>query len=58
MKFKPCLGLLEEEGLRGNTHQCGQHFDGAKLSRKGRKLNPVFNFGLKVTTLLLFRTAI
>jgi hypothetical protein len=58
MKFKPCLGLLEEEGLRGNAHQCGQHFDGAKLSWKVRKTQPSIYFGLKVTTLLLFRIAI
>ena len=56
--FKPCLGLLEEEGLRGSAHQCCQHFDEQNGLGRLKKLNPVFILGLKVTTLLLFRKAI
>ena len=43
MKFKACLGLLEETEIRARAHQCGQHFNGTNLSRKGghrRKFSP------------------
>ena len=39
-EIQPCLGLLEEEGLRGSKHKCGQHFDKTKLSWKVRKTQP------------------
>ena len=44
MKFKPCSGLLEEEGLRGSAHQYGQHLmEQNCLERLEKKTQPSIN---------------